>query len=517
MKYTWVLAFGALILLFLLAGCNLGTPICQDNNLQQPILGAPQDGTITNNLTPVLSWSYPDQGCHPVKYHIDLNSLENAPVDYSGETNGTSTTWGPSTPLLPGKEYEWAVWSANGAVYGIQSPFNYFFTGPMCDTTALQAPALLVPGDGELIHHRLPELLWQYPQACLPEGYRVDLSTDPSFTDTSLSGGTGNPSVVWGPAQELADCATYFWRVAPINGTSLGPFSTVNTFRIDESGECAPEATAAVRGMLWYDQCSVPLDASPAPDPLPTGCAVDSYGVDADGIHQPGEPPILNVTVHLGPGDCPSGGPMGVVTNINGMYTISGLTPGKYCLNVDAASFLGPGGTGHWTLIPSGHEGNTYRSILLSAGETLAGQDFAWYQYAGAGATPTPTPAQGSSFAPGLNANCRSGPDKIFPVLDVAMKGRSYPIDGRNLDASWLRIMLAPGRGCWVPSNTGTSSADLSGVRVLISPPTPTPTTVAAALDCSSYKDQKSCQAHPACQWKLSPSTAAAIYHCASK
>jgi hypothetical protein len=268
----------------------------------------------------------------------------------------------------------------------------------MCPTTSLHAPFLLSPADGAVITDLDPTLTWQYPDAsCTPQAYRIDLSVDPTFADTSLSGGTGNPSTSWSPAHPLSDCTTYFWKVTPINDITLGPASETFTFRTNATGTCAPEATATVQGMLWYDQCSVALDASPVPSPLPAGCVVDSYGVDADAIHQAGEPFMTGIIVNIGPGDCPVGGPFSGLTDGSGVYSISGLAPGKYCINVNAAGFAGPGASGHWTLIPSGHEGNTYRPVLLGAGEVLTGQDFAWYQN---GASPTLVPTPVPSFTP---------------------------------------------------------------------------------------------------------------------
>ena len=272
--------------------------------------------------------------------------------------------------------------------------------------------------------------------------------------------------------------------------------------------------TASISGNLWYDQCPIPLDISPVPSPLPAGCVSDSYGVDADGIHQPGEPFMTGITVNIGPGDCPVGGPLSTVTDGSGNYSFTGLTPGNYCINVNAASFLGPGGVGHWTVIPSGHEGNTYRAITLSAGEVLTGQDFAWYQYSGPtptavpSSTFTPTPAAsftptpvaaGLFFIPNINLNCHFGPGLFYDTLDVALKGTSYPIDGRNATGDWLRIMLDPNKGCWVLTKDGQPSGDTSGVRVLIAPPTPTPTPV--PVDCAQYTSKSSCSAIPQCVW----------------
>jgi hypothetical protein len=91
-------------------------------------------------------------------------------------------------------------------------------------------------------------------------------------------------------------------------------------------------------------------------------------------------------------------------------------------------------------------------------------------------ATPTPTPTLSAfTFIPNINPYCRSGPDPVFDVIDVALKGHSYLMDGRNLENTWFRIMLTPNRGCWVPSTSGTPSRDTSSLRVLIEPPTPTP------------------------------------------
>ncbi len=117
------------------------------------------------------------------------------------------------------------------------------------------------------------------------------------------------------------------------------------------------------------------------------------------------------------------------------------------------------------------------------------------------------TPTLGKlSFNPNLNANCHTGPALVFDVLDVAVKGQSYPIDGRDLAGDWIRIMLNPDRGCWVLASSGISSGDLSGVRVLISPPTPTLTFTIAptkSIDCSSYTTRQSCDTAPVCKWQL--------------
>jgi hypothetical protein len=127
--------------------------------------------------------------------------------------------------------------------------------------------------------------------------------------------------------------------------------------------------------------------------------------------------------------------------------------------------------------------------------------------------TPTLTPTQTATltttlsaffFVPSINANCRSGPNPIFGILDVALKGQSYLMDGRNLENNWYRIILTPNEGCWVPSTAGAPSADPTGLRVLIEPPTPTAVPPTATLvACTSFTNEKSCVAQPGCGWSL--------------
>jgi hypothetical protein len=106
--------------------------------------------------------------------------------------------------------------------------------------------------------------------------------------------------------------------------------------------------------------------------------------------------------------------------------------------------------------------------------------------------TATPT-VVGFYFTPNLNAFCRSGPDMSFGSMGHATKGQSYPIDGRNPDDTWLRIMLTPQVGCWIPLVDGSPSADTWSVRVLAAIPTPTFTLV--PFNCGQF-DRSACDQH---------------------
>lgn len=134
---------------------------------------------------------------------------------------------------------------------------------PVCPTESLVAPVLAAPAQMTTINTVQPTLSWSYPGNCHPEGYRIDLSVTADLSDTSLSGGTGNPSTSWGPGEDLSDCTQYYWRVAPINDVTLGPFSETRTFSVDVSGSCTPSGgTASIAGLVWHDLCAVPTRAA---------------------------------------------------------------------------------------------------------------------------------------------------------------------------------------------------------------------------------------------------------------
>lgn len=114
--------------------------------------------------------------------------------------------------------------------------------------------------------------------------------------------------------------------------------------------------------------------------------------------------------------------------------------------------------------------------------------------------TDTPTLPPAFYFVPKFNSNCRFGPNLIFESIGVAMQGQSYLIDGRNLENTWLYIMLDPRFGCWVPLENGTPSADTMQVRVLADIPTPTATPL--PFNCGQFTDEKSCERYPnTCVW----------------
>lgn len=244
-----------------LAGCTLpSTPPCAPGDLVAPALGSPAMWAVVSSLTPTLSWSstsvttpYPYDDCRPSGYHVNLRMGPSSAFDIGGDTYGPGMReWTPSVPLLPGTEYHWSVRAYVPTGNGPYADERVFFTGPMCATSALVAPILLQPMNGVLVSTLQPMLIWEYPEDCIPEGYRIDLSIDPTFGDTSLSGGTGNPSTRWLPGTDLANCTWYYWRVAAINGTTLGPFSITRNFMVN-TGSClypVPEVLIPIEPLI---------------------------------------------------------------------------------------------------------------------------------------------------------------------------------------------------------------------------------------------------------------------------
>jgi hypothetical protein len=238
MRYRWL--FLALMLggLVYIEGC--GPAPCDPAAMGAPGNLWPANYVIVST-SPTLTWEYPSTvpvpypypagstDCGISGYQVRLISSSGDDVDLGGMVSGSTTTSFSPAALAPATLYFWEARAVSFAGKGPWSGYRAFYTGPICATSALAAPTAYYPIG--TIATLWPTMYWSYPgSSCLPEGYRIDLSTDPGFSDTSLSGGTGNPSTSWAPAHALQDCTTYFWRVAAINDTTLGPFSSTLSF-----------------------------------------------------------------------------------------------------------------------------------------------------------------------------------------------------------------------------------------------------------------------------------------------
>lgn len=362
---------------------------------------------------------------------------------------------------------------------------------PTCPTEELVAPVLIAPADGAEVDTLLPSLAWSYPANCTPEGYRIDLSQTADLSTITHSGGTGDTSTEWSPAEELEDCTLYFWRVAGINGTALGPFSGTRAFVVDDTGACeatapVPEASGSIGGVVWHDLCSLPSESISAP---PEGCiAAGEGGFRANGVFEPGEPGIEGVQLSLGEGLCPAEGLATAVTEADGSYEFAGLAAGAYCLSADAlaepnASVLIPG---DWTApAPGGGSGQMSVPVTVGEGEAVGEQSFGWdYQFLPAPPTPTsvpPTPTSAVGSIGGIiwNDVCHytggvAGEPLVLgegcvgnPASDWGANG---VIDGDEEPMRGVTFRLGAG-SCGAPAYYATTDSNIAGYFMFIDLP----------------------------------------------
>jgi hypothetical protein len=383
-----------------LSACG-GSPVCPTADLLRPTLNTPADGSVVVSLLPMLHWNYPNSSCHPQGYRVDLSlDRDFADTSLSGGTGNPSLNWTPGTDLQPGREYFWRVAAINDVTLGPNSVYRRFFTGPYCDPSTLAAPTLIWPDDGETVDTTLPGLHYANGNSgCLPQGYGIHLSADPSFADTSLNGGAGSPEQYWYPWPDLADCTTYYWHVFADIDTTFGPESATRSFRTNASGTCLP-ATGQISGIVWHDLCALPDGPVSTPPP---GC-IDlggGEGLGANGVYDPGEPGIAGVHVKLGQGACMSSVILQTFTiGADGAYSFDNLPAGTYCVFVDSLEsdnvpVLIPGAWTH----PMRWVNPIHQAVILASGEHRAGIIFGWdYQFLPEPPTPTPTPAFTPTF-----------------------------------------------------------------------------------------------------------------------
>jgi hypothetical protein len=96
---------------------------------------------------------------------------------------------------------------------------------------------------------------------------------------------------------------------------------------------------------------------------------------------------------------------------------------------------------------------------------------------------PTETPASPKVTA-NYNANVRSGPDEVYPVIDFFLAGEEADVIGLNIHPTmgtwWYIKRIGQGLNGWVWGGAVTLSGDATGIPYYEAPPTPTATSKAA-------------------------------------
>ena len=492
--------------LILLGACTWPTPTpgCSVTDLVQPIPSGPPHNQTDLSLTTSILWSYgAGYECQPDGFVLQI-AHDQLFTDVVAEVETVTTMWTVSPALDPADEYWWrvagGVGTAGSLSLGPWSERQRFFTGPVCTAAQLVAPIPLAPPNGGIMDEEWGPVYFDYPASagCLPQYYRMLLSTTFDFADTSLNGWIPHPAEAWGPGDAYLDCTTYYWSAVPVADSTDGPMSPPWSFFVDLTGSCA--ASASVSGLVWHDLCAVPYESTTTPAP---GCIMlPGGGMAADGLRDAGEPGIPGITVDIGAGPCPSSGYATAVTLADGTYELTGLPAGDYCVSVDPFNHgndlvLIPGG---WTS-PDRDVTIAEHDISLGAGVPLMNIAFGWdYQFLPSPATPTvvpiptflpsPTPVY-YSLQPFIDANCRSGPGLEFSAIGFLLEGETAEVNARNAANTWWRVYLASILGnCWISDATVDINFDPSGLPVVVVP-TPTPTPPA----CLSTLDRTGCEA----------------------
>jgi len=191
----------------------------------------------------LLQWRYP-LPCLPEGFGIHLSTT----ADFSAPSLGggaspvtdSAVRWSPTALLEPATQYYWEVFAGIGTTFGPPSPLRSFFTGPACEAAAdSKPPTLLMPIDGATVDSLTPWLHWTGGAgSCIPDGYAIYLDADDDFggehPDASF---LAFPGTTYFP-DPLDDCATYFWKIAPIlDGTEIAE-SEVRSFTTQVGSAC---------------------------------------------------------------------------------------------------------------------------------------------------------------------------------------------------------------------------------------------------------------------------------------
>ena len=136
----------------------------------------------------------------------------------------------------------------------------------------------------------------------------------------------------------------------------------------------------SISGFVWSDFCTTNHDGSV----IEGSCVLDgANGYVGNGMLEPNETYIPGVTVLLRLGSCASDNavPVTAVTDASGQYVFNSLTPGTYCIfiNATAPENVAPLLPGGWTFP---FNGTWYHEITLIAGASAYPVNFGWdYQF----------------------------------------------------------------------------------------------------------------------------------------
>jgi hypothetical protein len=380
------------IMAVILAGCDQKQKspleedaICPPQYLQVPMFVAPPDHSYVTAPIAMLQWSSPpvpypysaDGTCRPENFRLTLQKGPFFQESFGGQVDGKVFSW-ETPPLENGAEYRWSVRAVTDNVNGPWSGSRTFFVGANCES-GVTAPTLLMPFNGATIFGLTPTFMWQNTSECLPYPWRLEIATDPQFSDMVLVKDLDSAATTYTVETPLPNCTRYYWRIAASAGTDLQTYSDTWSVRLATEGCEAEPGAGSIHGKIWQDLCPLPHD-TPTPGELPFGCIQHTNGAMADGNITPGESGIGEAIVHVARGTCTENVPLGVTkTNENGDYYLPGLMEGTYCISVDPAENPLWLGSGWWTYPPQSVDQTIgAQVVVLASDEDHSAVNFGW-------------------------------------------------------------------------------------------------------------------------------------------
>jgi len=407
--------------------------------------------------------------CYPSYYRLEVSTSPDFARSRTSieDVRGSSgepqliTRWTPTAALRPGTPYWWRIQGMYpGGAPGEFSVGLLFFTGPRCDDSTLPAPLLSSPANGQVLDSLLPTFHWVNLAGCLPEHYRIEVSTDPAFGPETMVDRTG-PDTTLSLISPLASATQYWWRVTPLVSGLSGRHSPIFTFFTgpvcDAAGLVAPSLLSPVSGEMIPDPRSTLRWAHPA------SCIPLSYRVDL------------------------SRDPSFATGNVGG-YTDDPTTVWAARLR-DCQAY-------YWRVQPIVASGagpfSETRSFFTNASAPVACSPEADLLGIGTPTLPTPPGPALPPIGPGTpamepvsltltgDANCRQGPGTTYPIVISLAQGDNLSAEGRNAESTWWYALLNSASHCWVSEAvvelTGGDPSLLPIIAALPLPATPTPT-----------------------------------------
>lgn len=215
-----------------------------------PLVSTPGDGTTVYTNTPQFAW-YLSRAGNDLSYELEyINVTAGEVFRDASDQNGTGTVIPaigtlhhvPTTPLIPGKTYQWRVRSQSDLTseYSDWSAIASFYTnGPGRTVTPIPSWPI---GDA-LVYTNTPQFSWYLGEGASGISYELEfVEQGQPFVCGDLvacgSAVTGIPALSYVPATPLTPAKTYTWRVRSQSTVSgeYSDWSATQTFQTNGPG-----------------------------------------------------------------------------------------------------------------------------------------------------------------------------------------------------------------------------------------------------------------------------------------